>query len=74
MLFDEVDKDGRVHPYRCAIEIGHQSHISPGAILVFAHLWEAAIHELRVAKEHALTAALSKLAPFQTHGGRTKML
>src|SRR6267143_606132 len=26
MFFDEVDKDGCVHPYRSAAEIGHQSH------------------------------------------------
>src|SRR5260370_36185878 len=29
MLFDEIDKNGRVHPYKAASEIDHQSPKAP---------------------------------------------
>src|SRR6266851_486128 len=35
MFFDEVDEDGRVHPYRAATEIGHQSHEARSRLTCF---------------------------------------
>jgi len=45
----EAKRSVQVDPF------GSLSDFSPGAILVFARQWEAAIHELRIAKEQAPT-------------------
>jgi eukaryotic-like serine/threonine-protein kinase len=45
----EAKRSVQVDPF------GSLSDFSPGAILVFAHQWEAAIHELHIAKEQAPT-------------------